>query len=349
MNALKYAALTLAIIYALTLAATPAAAQSVFGFVYVESGAIIQQSDSRVGTESTGPMLAASLKLRVIGSRASEYVCVYGGDAETFAHGSVRYACENLEDAKLWSQANARRIRAVVNASYPYSPLARVIAEANAATRSERFNSLTEGDAIAAAQAAIWSLANAEPDSRRPPYPPFAYVDTKCADGVYRRNAEREVLVNGLRDWLLSLEGEAASVKVTDISAACSPCEKGAGFSMRVVYQSRYPHADGAPVALLASSVDGEISDSRNLGGGRYSLVLTAKSASQSHMTFTVSGTQRTADDVFLYSAEGGRKSSQYFVGKCASGETDVLQSFHLYNPERGFRRRLSGRLSETV
>ena len=297
--------------------------QSAFSYVYSDSDGIMQMSDSRVSSELTGPMCAAALRLRVIGGGETEYITVYGGDAEVFANDGSRYARRNLEDA--YSQAATERIRAVVSASYPVKTLDEVIADANAATEPHRFDTLTESDAIAAAQAAIWSCSNAKEGSA-PPL--FAYKDTRGAGGKFCYDAEREALINGFRDYLLSLEPQHPEAPIADIfvksaqASASSNC-----FSLNIIYGSEGRHCDGAPITLLATSRGGKLSGARSLGGGLFALTLTAKNENQDRLTLTLTGSQRTGGGVYLYRAEGGDAASQCFVGRQTDSETSLLKT----------------------
>ncbi|MDO4566284.1 MAG: Cys-Gln thioester bond-forming surface protein [Oscillospiraceae bacterium] len=204
MNAARRAVLLACLTILLCRLGSPCTLAAEANLVFEEDGGIYQFSDSRVTSEKTGPLSTAVLRL-VSPYDDSPHLC-YGCDAETFVFSASAYTAAPLENCPLLTKETAARIRAVVHSAYPFISLEE-LAQRAAAALNRDMSSLTEGDAIAAAQAAIWCLSNPHEDGE----PAFEYADSKNARGKFAHDPLRAETVNALRDYYLSLESKGAA------------------------------------------------------------------------------------------------------------------------------------------
>ncbi|MEG2525021.1 MAG: Cys-Gln thioester bond-forming surface protein, partial [Oscillospiraceae bacterium] len=285
-------------------------------------------SSHRIGLENGGPLSVAIMKLRVVGSYPQQYIFVFGCDPQTFVTQEMEYACKNLEDSEYFSNAMAERIRAIAQSAYPFVPLDKMVSDANGALGDMRFSDISEDDAIAAAQAAIWSCADCD-SSFSEPTATYGYKDTRGPSGRYTPNSTNRSRVNGLRDWLLSLPPKTANTPIAGIDLSAEPLSSSSGFKMRISYWANGRDAAGGTIPLCAASFDGSISEARSLGDGRFTLLLESRRSEQSSMNLAVMGTQQIGEDAYLYCAKGGRKASQCFVGVARGAEVSICEKFY--------------------
>ncbi len=98
----------------------------------------------------------------IYNSGVSNYDVMYCCDATTGTDGYFYYKRVNLEDGEYVSEADAKKLRAIVENAYPYVS----VEEAKAALKKAGFaqaDELDRSELISATQAAIWKIAN--PDS----------------------------------------------------------------------------------------------------------------------------------------------------------------------------------------
>ncbi|MBP3386949.1 MAG: Cys-Gln thioester bond-forming surface protein [Clostridia bacterium] len=95
-------------------------------------------------------------------SGISNYDVMYCCDAVTGTDGEIYYKRVNLEDSEYVTEADVKKLRAIISNAYPYVS----VEEAKAALKEAGFaqaDELDRSELIAATQAAIWTIAN--PDS----------------------------------------------------------------------------------------------------------------------------------------------------------------------------------------
>ncbi len=268
-------------------------------------------------------------KLTEKGEGAYASIPVYCCDAITDGVGGYAYRRVNLEDSGYFTDEMAGKLRAVFMNSFPYQKNMSVLAAAVNAWAGDSYEdvvSLTESEAISAAQAAIWKLANEEIDNVIAPYNGTNYnrydkaemVDT----GIYTQKASEytDNNITALYNYLINLEPMKVQDRVITDSA----------FSNTYI---RYNlESNGTYTAIVTTTVSAEIDDGDSLsltavsgnavsgskavlnGTNTYTLTIPGLSNDQGSVTVNIDGEQ-DASDVFLYDPKGGREASQTMIG----------------------------------
>ena len=176
---------------------------------------------------------------------SSNYDVVYCCDAAIKFASGIYYKRLNLEDSEYFSEAQAEKLRAIITRVYPYVSVEETkdFLAKNGFAHAE---ALDRGEIIAAVQAAVWSIAN-DGNGDSFDYNKSASTAQKLSwggymndfavenfnptsFGTYKAFADIGTRVNGLRDFLLSLQ------PVGNQAFHCQQCERKA-FSL----QSRSP------------------------------------------------------------------------------------------------------------
>jgi len=288
-------------------------------------------------------------------SGVSNYDVMYCCDAVTGTDGEIYYKRVNLEDSEYVSDADAKRLRAIVENAYPYVP----VAEAKAALKEagfEQADELDRSELITATQAAIWTIAN--PDSGDT----YRYVKTaktgrKLLWGGYMHEFADEITnfddsktstgyltnpngvgdrVNALIDFYLGMEGvdaEAGQIVITNLDVSKSKVAKSDELYAVEINVALNHGADDNDNIALNVYVDGVITDVVVPVTDATSYTVKLNAEENSTIKVVVSGTQKLERGVYFYAPKPqdidgdgiatSREVSQNLIG-VGSGETPV-------------------------
>ncbi len=293
---------------------------------------------------------------------ASNYDVVYGCDAAVNFSSGIYYKRLNLEDSEYFSEAQAEKLRAIISRVYPYVSVEETkdFLAKNGFAHAE---ALDRGEIIAAVQAAVWSIANAgNGDSFD--YNKSASVAQKLSWGGYMNDfavenfdptsfktykgfADIGTRVNGLRDFLLSLQ----PVKADEDQIVISKFE--------IVDSIPVQAKDGVYTVILNAELNGSGREGDDLqldifageesvmteevipGTNKYTFTIEAKAGET--ITAVLSGEQYLNTGVYFYAPEPAdvngdgvatsREVSQNLIG-VAGGRTSVSAKAKTVVPE---------------
>jgi TQXA domain-containing protein len=292
----------------------------------------------------------------IYNSGVSNYDVMYCCDATTSTADGISYKRVNLEDSEYVSDADAKRLRAIVSNAYPYVS----VEEAKAALTEAGFaqaEELDRSELIAATQAAIWTIANPDSgDSYR--YNKTATTAQKLTWGGYMHEFASEITnftdsttsrqylsnpngvgdrIDALIDFYLAMEGsnaDAGQIVITKLDVLNSkPADKRSA-GMDLVLNVRLNHSgDADDTVAIDVYVGEEVVETVGVVAGQelYSIPVTA--AEGAEIKVVVSGTQNLEKGVYFYQPKPqdidgdgiatSREVSQNLIG-VANGETPV-------------------------
>ena len=289
-------------------------------------------------------------------SGVSNYDVMYCCDATTGTDGEIYYKRVNLEDSEYVSDANAKKLRAIVANAYPYVS----VEEAKAALKEAGFaqaDELDRSELIAATQAAIWTIANPDSgDSYR--YNKTATTAQKLTWGGYMHEFASEITnftdstssrkylsnpngvgdrVNALIDFYLAMEGvdaEAGQIVISQLDIMNTKPVDERSAKMNFVLNVRLNHSGDADDSVVINVYVGEtVAKTVDVVAGQelYSIPVTATEGAE--VKVVVSGTQNLERGVYFYQPKPqdidgdgiatSREVSQNLIG-VASDETPV-------------------------
>ena len=287
-------------------------------------------------------------------SGVSNFDVMYCCDATTGTDGEIYYKRVNLEDSEYVSDANAKRLRAIVSNAYPYVS----VEEAKAALKEagfEQADELDRSELIAATQAAIWTIANPDSgDSYR--YNKTATTAQKLTWGGYMHEFASEITnftdsttsrkylsnpnglgdrINALIDFYLAMDGveaENGQIVITNLDVSKSEVAKSTDIYEVKVNVSLNQGAGENDNIVLNVYADGVLAQTVEVTGAtNYTVDLFAEA--NSTIKVVVTGTQNLERGVYFYQPKPqdidgdgvatSREVSQNLIG-VGSGETSV-------------------------
>lgn len=282
----------------------------------------------------------------------SNYDVVYCCDVLTKVEYTTDYKRVNPEDSNYYGPNAAKHIRAILLNSYPYISMEQMKAGLKAGGMDSGFvDSLTRSDMIAAVQMAVWTYANAG-DGAADGLGYFASFDItknigsyfnplhdhnnetkgwlQTAAGGHSYDPEAAYRVNNLAYYLCNLKGVDAQedeVVISDVKVTRAELFTGTGDTYNVgmyIHLAGNDADDNLKVLITSTAPDGTVTGRSNqMVAGRDTINMTVKSKPGDTIKVVVEGTQTVAKGVYFYEPEGGRSSSQSFVG-VSEGATKV-------------------------
>ncbi|WP_195986711.1 SpaA isopeptide-forming pilin-related protein [Clostridium sp. D53t1_180928_C8] len=225
----------------------------------------------------------------------------YCVDLDTLVKEGHNYSRVNVESSGYYDSDSAKHIRAIVRNAYPFINL-----ETIASTL--KLENLTKEEAIAATQLAIWKYANA------------TQTPANLTGNV-------EVLYN----YLINLDGVKGQTSVANIIAKDPIIHaNNQGWDVEYMFKADGKNADGSSIALQYN-IEGKPEGSEVIESGvdneGYTHIKITNIKEDTNIKLVVLGVQDVGTDVFFYSPEGGRGSSQSLIG-IQSGNTNISKSF---------------------
>jgi len=278
----------------------------------------------------------------------SNYEVAYCCDVETSLEYSTDYKRVNLEDSNYYSAGSAKKIRAILQNSYPYVSMDEMKANLISGGMDKEFvNSLNRADMIAAVQLAVWTYANVE-DMAGQALSYFASVNIPKNTGIYftpihdysneiwdwlpgkrQRSYDGEAAyrVNNLAYYLCNLKGVEADddqIVINDVKIARADLIPGTDgeytVGMYIYLNEAGKETDDLKVTVYTvhENGDGTFTTTRKANqpvNGRTEIAMSVKANSGDKIKVLVEGTQTLAKGVYFYEPEGGRDASQSLVG----------------------------------
>ncbi|MBQ8164517.1 MAG: SpaH/EbpB family LPXTG-anchored major pilin [Clostridia bacterium] len=243
----------------------------------------------------------------------------------------ANYRRVNLEDSTYYDDVASGRIRAVVMNAVPVMEAADLQSAVNAWLEANKgagnytaLTDLTASEAALATQAAIWQIANSDAFNATDPY--GATSDMTAYEAAIRSMVVWEEPIS---PWDTASDNTKANVKaVFDYLCSLDPVDASANVvSDSTINITSATTAEGVTTVNFTTDAtvgaDDELVATVFVGEEKVSLALTAENVDDTH-TVAVSGEgdvrveingYQTAEDVFLYDAEGDRTTSQTLVG----------------------------------
>lgn len=245
-------------------------------------------------------------------------VSVYSADAGARTPIGAGYRRMNLEDSAYFSDTTAGKLRAIVKKGYPMVAVETLQEEANLWLRAmglPEIQNLQSGEAVSAAQIALWKLAcgsgysvNAlfggvlEPEEGVEPLPQQETENTA-------KNIE------SLYTYFCNLEPmEPVTVLLSDASITrtvyASSRETGYIATVSVTVTGTVEEGDEV---IVSAACEDQLQEQPFTESGTYTFTFSGLS-SRGAVTITLSGTQHGAD-VYLFDAKGEREAAQTLIG----------------------------------
>lgn len=252
-------------------------------------------------------------------------VTAYSADAAAEIQPGARYRRLNLEDSSYFSDAAAGKLRAIVEGSFPRLAVEEVQNRANRWLESRELpeiENLQSGEAILAAQIAIWKVAMGNS------YSVNAMFDGVTDLGEYQGKVvhSEEFLqqatdstgknIERLYTYFINLEPAApmnvliSDAAITRMVFACTREEEGYTTDVSVTIQGEIREGDAL---TLVVSCGEETREQPLTEAGEYAFTFSGL-AQRSDVKLEIHGSQ-CGGDVYLFDAEGERESSQTLVG----------------------------------
>lgn len=287
-------------------------------------------------------------------SGVSNYDVMYCCDAITGTDNEAYYKRVNLEDSEYFTDAQAKKLRAIVENAYPYVS----VEEAKLALMEAGFaqaEKLDRSELITATQAAIWIISNPDSgDTYR--YAKTAKTGRKLLWGGYMHEFADEITnfadsktstgyltnpngvgdrINALIDFYLAMEGVEAKngqIVITNLDVSNTKLAKSEDLYAVEINVALNHGADDNDNVTLNVYVDGVLSETVNVTEEtNYTVALNAKA--NANIKVVVSGTQNLERGEYFYTPEPqdidgdgiatSREVSQNLIG-VANGETPV-------------------------
>lgn len=291
----------------------------------------------------------------------NSYDLAYCCDVEWSPKDSQHYKRMNLEDSDYYGKTAAKKIRAIVQSSYPFVSLEEMKANLKNDLDEDFVDSLTRGDIIASVQAAIWAYANNGLEEGKGNIIDFrGTYDMKNSTSVrpmhdfrnelwdywsvkpksYRRgtlptlvyeNASAPKRVNTLTHYLCGLPGVEApedqfvisDAKITRARLLTTSKENEYEIGMYVLLNGG-AETDDLTIKVTCTQKDGTITSRGSFVAKGMKTQVNYRAKYGDTVRVEVEGTQELPRGVYFYWPEGdSRDSSQALVG-VAQGKTRV-------------------------
>lgn len=308
---------------------------------------LVDTSDGKTSWTADGPYVPGE----------SNYEVLYCCDVETGMAYDTDYRRLNLEDSSYYSEAQAMKIRGILQNAYPYVTIEEMKQRMiEGGLDAEFVASLTRSDIISAVQMAVWTYANTDTLEEQN-YGYFATINVPVNDNIYFHalhdftnecwdwlpgkrqrtfDAMAQYRVNNLIWYLCNQEAVAAdedSVVISSIDITRAELLPGGEEDLYEV--GLYVHLNGKAKAeddlvVTVTSFSENEDGTRNItdtvsytlaAENKIGMMVEARAGDT--IEAVVEGTQFVENNVYFYEGEGGRDVSQCLVG-VSSGETHV-------------------------
>lgn len=283
----------------------------------------------------------------------SNFDVVYCCDAATGSEAGDYYKRLNLEDSEYFTVEEAKKLRAILENSYPFVS----VEEAKAALKEadfEQADELDRSELITATQAAVWTIANAGIGDTYV-YNKTASTPQKNTWGGYLHDFSNEPKnftdstskvyttpagvgdrINALRDFLLALHGVEAKddqIVISHIGLANPESAQSDDLYTVEVDVTLNHGADENDNIVLNVYVDGKLTGEPVQVGKATNYTITLNASAAADIKVVVSGTQNLERGVYFYAPKPqdidgdgiatSREVSQNLIG-VASGDTPI-------------------------
>lgn len=257
-------------------------------------------------------------------------IAAYGADVRAETRENTSYRRINLEDSAFFSQKAAGKLRAIVQCSFPYCDIGALQEQANwwlAAEELPQIHQLQSGEAILAAQLAIWTQTNLENYEINAHYDGWQDMTTDAWRGYRKQVADQEAInqkpgeytrqnIESLYAYLCGLEPLDPVHKAVSDFALKQPVYHGVleeDGTYRVQVEITVEATIGSKDRVILSAQCQEQTQSQQItGAGTYSFTFTGLKE-RSEVSLEISGSQKGAD-VYLYDPEGDSGTSQALI-----------------------------------
>ena len=279
----------------------------------------------------------------------SNYIITYCCDKETGLEYGTHYKQVNLEDSGYFDEAEAQRIRAIIENSYPFVTMDEMKENLkNSGMDSVFVDSLNRADLISAVQMAVWSYANIN-DAAADGLEYFASIDIPRNTGIYftplhdytnemwewfpgKRtrsfDTRAQYRVNTLAEYLCKLEPVTPAfdqIVISELEVVKTELiDEDNGLyhiTMYIALNGGGNEEDNLKIHATSYSQneDGSISitEKSDCKAERiddiYTITTHAKDGDM--IEITVDGNQKLSKGAYFFDPEGGREKSQSLVG----------------------------------
>lgn len=271
--------------------------------------------------------LINTTKLNAGGDGTYASIAAYCTDASTGIRDNFVYRRINLEDSTYYESGAAGRIRAVVLRAFPYMDVESIQTSANIWLKAQglpEVTNLQSGEAILAAQTAIWKLANADHYEVLENYSGCTQLsESYLSDTVFKDSADQAETeysaqnITGLYEYYRNLDGETARYDAVSESTIEKPVytsvmDADGHYTITVSANIQTDVREADRLTLTATCQD-QIQSTPISASGEYSFTF-AGVADRVEVLLEINGYQG-GGDVYLFDAEGNRDASQTLVG----------------------------------
>lgn len=280
--------------------ATKVLANESFDYTYI---GVEKQGDK------DGEFQTAIMKVKDSSNNIYNVYCI---DKSSTVQDNHKYSLENVSDANYYSTENANKIRNIVLNSYPFITLE------NLKTMTGITN-LTEKQAIAGAQAAIWNYSN--------------------------NATQTQVIGNAktLFDWYLRLPGKLIiKTPVANIDLNQETTIVNNKYEVQISYKANQKNEDGSDIALNykfdkdIKTIYGATVEDVGKDANGYNVVKISNLSKSATFNFEVNGTQKLSKDAYFYMPEEGNRPVQSLVG-VREDSTKISNSTNINLSEIGY------------
>ncbi len=223
-------------------------------------------------------------------------------DKSVTVQDKAKYSLVNLEDANYYTKENANKIRNIVMNAIPFISLDKV-------KTLSGINNLTEEEAIAGVQAAIWHYSNSN--------------STTSLDGNSKK----------LYDWYIGLPSKTLSkTQIASIDIESKAVIINDKYEVEIFFKANGKNEDGSQIALkyefdknIKNIYNAQIEDLSKDSNGFYR-VKVKNLSKDAKFNIIVSGEQSLSTNVYFYNSQSGSKLSQSLVG-VRSDKTQISNS----------------------
>lgn len=305
--------------YALTYPEAPEETPYVYVSPFTVDHTILSGGGSRHFSGTWAPRI-----YRLIGDQGHA-VTAYSADAAAEVRPGARYRRLNLEDSTYFSDAAAGKLRAIVEESFPYLGLEDVQERANGWLESMgmlEIENLQSGEAILAAQIAIWKVAMGHSYSVNALFDGCTDLGEYQSAVVYREELSQQITdsteknIESLYTYFFNLEPAAPAISlISDASItrtvySCVQEDGGYTAAVSVTIQAEIREKDNL---TLTASCGEETQAQPLMEAGEYAFTFTGLTQ-RSAVRLEIYGSQ-CGGDVYLFDAQGERESSQTLLG----------------------------------
>lgn len=238
--------------------------------------------------ENDGDTSTALMKVKDSSNKIFNVYCI---DRNSFVKDNYKYSIVNVSDANYYSIENANKIRNIVLNAYPYIELQNLRIMSG-------IPNLTEEQAIAGAQAAIWNYSN---DSRQ-----TALIGNS----------------KSLYDWYLRLPGKLiVKTTVANIDMTQEKTINQGKYEIKISYKTNGTNEDGSQINLgynfdkdLAKEY-GAIVEDLGKDANSYQVIKVSNLPEKATFNINVTGIQNLSRDAYFYMPQEGDIPVQSLVG----------------------------------